>query len=346
MDSPLVSVLVPCYNAECWLVEALESILAQTLHNFEIIAVDDGSSDGTLRIIEKFATMDSRVRVLRHTTNLGIVAALNNAVSISKGSYIARMDADDIAKPDRLALQLDYLERNNIDICGTCIREFGGGPARILRLPETYNSIHTALLFYNPMIHPTLFGKREMFDRFPYREDFNLSEDYDLLARASPHFKLANIPLVLLDYRRHPAQATMARMLEMDRVARQIRDDLLCSRGIQANDTERELHHSIREHKSINSLDRLLAVEGWLLKLYGLMDGQEAKTMVASQWLRACVRSAPLGIKMWRTFLASPLLQKFPNSPLDSFNLLILAILRLEYRGKAFDILRRFGLSS
>ena len=120
MYEKLVSVIIPCYNAEKYLRESVESIINQSYPNLEIICIDDCSTDSTLAILEELASRDARVKVLHNSRNMKIASSLNRGLEYSTGEYIARMDADDIALPKRIEKQVDYLEKNKeTDICGT-----------------------------------------------------------------------------------------------------------------------------------------------------------------------------------------------------------------------------------
>jgi len=115
--SPAISVIMPVYNGDNYLREALDSILGQTFENFELIIVDDGSNDGSSEIITSYR--DPRIKVIRNPLNLGLVEALNVAIQSSVGRYIARHDCDDISHPDRLSMQYLIMEEMQADICGT-----------------------------------------------------------------------------------------------------------------------------------------------------------------------------------------------------------------------------------
>ena len=129
MNSPLVSVIIPCYNAENYVEEAVRSIMTQTYKNLEIIVTDDCSTDNTLKVLRNLAVEDSRIKIIENKENLKIVKSLNNMINIAQGKYIARMDADDISFPERIEKQLAFMDANpEYGLCGTnalCIDEKG-----------------------------------------------------------------------------------------------------------------------------------------------------------------------------------------------------------------------------
>ena len=213
MSEPVVSVIMPCYNAEKYLPETMESIISQSFGDWELVAVDDGSVDGTRKILEKYGQADKRIRIIINEKNMGLQNSLNRAVRESRGKYIARMDSDDICLRDRLKKQVAYLEKHkNTSLCsckyfdlkeGKIIDE---GPASRPGDPE---SVAALLLCFNPILHPGVMGRRKCFEGHPYRPEFTCSEDLalwtELIIRGE---KIAVLPDYLMLYRRHPGQIT------------------------------------------------------------------------------------------------------------------------------------------
>ncbi|ADE13798.1 glycosyl transferase family 2 [Nitrosococcus halophilus Nc 4] len=346
MSTPLLSVVMPCFNAQRWVEGAIDSILTQTHTHLELIVVDDGSSDSSVKRIRKIANTDARLRLLTANCNTGIVHALNYGIEEARGKFIARMDADDICMPNRLSQQISFLEQTSCDLCGSWFVEFGQGIPRTVRWPHTESALRAAMIFQNTICHPTVMARREVFEQFRYREAYQLAEDYDLFARASTKFRLANIPEPLLRYRRHPQQATQARRNDMEIVTRQIRLQALQAQGIEATPEEQRLHNLIRAPSSIYNTTDLEGIEAWLLKLYKANDDKEGKRIIASQWVRACIRAAPLGHNMWRIYRLSPLRASAGINLMTHTDLRILSALKLDYGSNAFSSLRRFGLSA
>ena len=344
--SELISVIMPCYNAVPWLDAAIASILQQTHRDFELLAIDDGSTDSTPEILQRAAARDSRMRALGGGSNAGIVAALNLGLDQARGDYIARMDADDVAMPRRFERQLAFLHETGVDLCGSWFTEFGGGIPRDVRWPHGETALRTAMLFQNSIRHPTLMAKRQVFATLHYREEYRLAEDYDLYARAYRGFRLANVPEILLRYRRHGGQATQARRDAMEDVTRRIRLEVLAAQGHAPSAEEARLHNLVRAPVSLHDEDDLKGIEIWLLKLHGAMQDDESRRMVAQQWIRACIRAAPLGSRMWTLYKASPLRSAAQASRVHDLDLFLLSLARLEYRSRPFELLRRFGLSA
>lgn len=206
MNNVIISVILPVYNAEKYVSQALESISNQTFKDFEIIAINDGSTDNSLNIMQEYAKKEPRMRIISRE-NRGLVATLNEGIQQAKGKWIARMDADDISLPERFEKQLKFFEDNSdIKICGTFCRCFGNSN-NILKYPTTSRGINEAMLFSCPLAHPTVMGDRNLFLENPYDITYEAAEDYELWARlALKSVKMANLDKVLLLYRVHTKQ--------------------------------------------------------------------------------------------------------------------------------------------
>lgn len=346
MSAPAVSIVLPFYNAQSWLEQTLSSLLRQTWRDFHIIAIDDGSSDGSVRLVETAKRAGLAITLLRNDRNLGIVESLNRGVDAAESKYVARMDADDICMPDRLAKQVQFMRQTGVDICGSWFIEFGQGLPRVVRWPYREPALKAAMLFQNTICHPTVMARREVFEKYRYREEYLLAEDYDLFARASAEFRMANIPEPLLRYRRHRQQATQAKRDSMERVTRRIRVESLHAQGFASTESEQVLHNQIRAPESIECLDDLAGIETWLLKLLDMHSDHDAKQVVASQWVRACIRAAPLGARMLRKYHASPLRNLANFGIRTTIDLSVLAAMKLDYDSRPFAVLRRFGFSA
>lgn len=189
-SEPLVSVVLPCHDAERFLAQALKSLLGQTYERLEILAVDDGSEDGTATILEEFASRDDRVRVLRNAENLGVIRTLNLAVAEARGEVIARMDADDVAASTRIERQVAVLaERPEIDLVGTGVEVVDGETGRRLR-PRPVRCLEPggarfAALLATPAMHMTIAARAGAMRAHPYggTPDSLHTEDYELFAR-------------------------------------------------------------------------------------------------------------------------------------------------------------------
>lgn len=256
--SPLkLSVLMPVYNAEIYLAEAIKSVLTQTYHDFEVVIVDDGSTDSSPDILERFSKSDPRIHVIRQK-NKGIVAALNKGLQQCHGAYIARMDADDICFPSRFEEQITYLD-NHPD----CVMV--GGEAQIINGDGVIISSETGEVgrrhaFTNmrrfppkvvDSIHPLIMMRSKALRAIDgYRGNFPHAEDYDLFIRLSSQGTLTNPDILMLKYRVHETSLSQKNMREQE---------------YSAAMSEITAMWSLREIGSVNS-PSLLPTEAVLLK--------------------------------------------------------------------------------
>lgn len=210
MGQPQVSVVLPVWNGERFLKESVDSILAQDFRDFELIIVDDGSTDATGEIISQYAD-DARVRVLRQE-NKGLVAALNAGLELSRAALIARLDADDVALPHRLTAQLAYLDSNpNVMAVGSAIElmDAGGRSLGTRRYPVGKEMATLGLLDGCTLAHPAVMMRKGAVQKVgAYRECFRHAEDYDLWLRVIELGYVDNLPETLIRYRIHDHSVT------------------------------------------------------------------------------------------------------------------------------------------
>jgi glycosyltransferase involved in cell wall biosynthesis len=215
-ELPAVSVLMSVHNTEKYLREAVDSILNQTFRNFEFIIIDDGSTDHSKEILEKYATKDSRVHLISRE-NRGRTKSLNECLALARGELIAIMDADDISQPGRLETQITFLKEH--PSCG-CVGssviyiDRRGQKLFVRHMPENHAEICQAhLMGYGGMIvHPSAMLRRSALDFVAgYDESFTYASDYDLWCRIAVKYELANLQIPLLLYRYHSAAITQAK---------------------------------------------------------------------------------------------------------------------------------------
>ena len=202
-QSPDITVLLPAYNAEPFITEAVMSILQQSYTNFVLLIIDDGSTDRTGEILEELASRDGRIALYRRE-NRGLIATLNEGLSLCRTELVARMDADDIALPDRLVMQKDFMDAHpGIVVCGSDMVACESGKMLVYPRQER---CPVACLFGSPLAHPTVIFRKSIVESLGgYGEEMLFAEDYDLWARIIANgLKMANIPQPLLVYREHP----------------------------------------------------------------------------------------------------------------------------------------------
>jgi hypothetical protein len=293
---PLVSVLLPVYNDSKTVAQSLRSILAQTFRDFELIVVDDGSEDDTLKIVGSFE--DPRLRLISNGINLGLAPTLNRAISIASGEYLARQDADDIALPHRLESEIAFLRVHPaVAMVGSraiTIDENGVETGSWDYPPVNDVDIKWSLLFHNPFIHSSVMMRRAILDRTGlYTEDPVIFrafvEDYDLWSRINQIAKSANFKAPLLKYRLSATSASSRTRAEQHRQLRSIsqrnicrllgwdRIDPVCWQGLV-----RFLYHPIRQRLDLTSsevnstLDFLTTIHETFCSKHGLSKREAA----------------------------------------------------------------------
>ena len=204
--APAISVVLPVFNAEIYIAEAVRSILNQTFRDFEFIIINDGSTDNTFQILSDMEALDPRI-VLVSRANKGIPATLNEGISLACGKWIAIMNADDIALPIRFERQMEWLAQTGADICGAWVKFFGTADQRILRHPKSDQAIKVGLMFGSMFAQPTVMVKAVLVKKLLYNEAYPVAEDYDLWVRgAQAGWVMTNVQEVLLLYRQHKTQ--------------------------------------------------------------------------------------------------------------------------------------------
>ncbi len=226
-DDIFVTVLLPVYNGEKYLREAIESVLNQTHTNFECIIINDGSKDLSAEIIQQYT--DNRIIYIEHPTNCHLVYTLNEGIEIAKGKYIIRMDQDDISLPTRFQRLISYMEQNpEIDVCGSYFETFGA-TSTVIQYPLLHDEIAISFLFFNPFCHPSTIWRVESIRNkgILFDSNYNYAEDYKFFSECALHLKCANIPEVLVKYRIHENQMFYLSPQSYFSTTKKIRTDLL-----------------------------------------------------------------------------------------------------------------------
>jgi glycosyltransferase involved in cell wall biosynthesis len=240
MPQPLVSVIVPTFNRSAFLPMAIGSVLGQTLTDLELIVVDDGSSDDTPALLEAIA--DGRLKVVTHPRNRGIAEARNSGLSAARGKYVAWLDSDDICRPDRVATQVRFLEKNpEVAVVGSCagkIDRHGRRRSGVRIAPFDHEDIRCWLLFTNAFQHSTLTGRAEILKDAPYDTSFSVCEDNELFARLGRSHRLANLPHALVDRRMHDGQISRERRGHVLEAQARISAPQLTAMGVECNAQE------------------------------------------------------------------------------------------------------------
>ncbi len=314
MNTPLVTVIMPVYNAEKYLREAVDSILKQTYPHFEFFIFDDGSTDSSVEILRSYD--DPRIQLFMDGQNLGQPKRYNAGIRAAKGKYIAIMHADDISLPHRFATQVKFLEENEeYALVGSRARIIQGDRKtwRLLGVKGRGDYLRIYQLFYCPIVHPTVMGKRDAFLDLLYNEDYITAEDYELWSRFLQKYLAINLPVSLLHYRVHGKSnqkgkkqqqlenitQTVTQLLDHSKIAYSKKDmthHLMLSGSYDAPISKQELHH----------------VEQWLKTIYNqlvLKNITEKKiiyTALSDNWISFCRRKVAAGFFVITYLIRSP----------------------------------------
>ncbi len=315
MNKPEISVVMPVYNSEIYLGEAVESVLNQTFKNFEFLILNDGSTDRSGEIIRKYAGMDKRIKIFNSGRNRGLVHQLNKGMKLSKAKYIARMDSDDISLPRRLERQFLFMEENpSMGVCGAWMEAFCEEKKHIRIQPAGHGEIFAGLLFKTRIWHTTvmmristLSGSAQL-----YRPEFIHVEDYELWVRLGlSGVRFANIPEVLLRYRLHEKSVCGSFAAPQERNAGKVREIILNRLELEPGKEELELHNLLASGAATDRAG-IERASVWLEKA---RRANQAKKLFSEcflykelcrAWLNLCLNSLPGLSFAFRAFLTPP----------------------------------------
>ena len=221
LSNPQVSVVMAVYNERSHLEEAVQSILNQTFEDYEFIIINDGSTDGSREVLERFADQDSRIRLV-HQENQGLALSLNRGISMASGRYVARMDGDDVSYPQRFERQVRFLRGHpEVGVLGTKVKyiDVNGQVNGEWPLPTDPDEIAWHLLFNNCLAHSSVMARRAILEELNgYAEWMPVAQDYELWTRVVNHWRITNLPVTLLKLRRHEGSVTVSGRIEQIRL--------------------------------------------------------------------------------------------------------------------------------
>jgi glycosyltransferase involved in cell wall biosynthesis len=266
-----VSVIIPFYNAQAYLGEAIESILQQTFTDFELLLLNDGSTDNSFAMSQKYT--DRRIRLLNYTQNQGLVAIRNIALQEAQGEYLAWLDADDIALPNRLAQQVAYLDKNpHIALLGSYAMYIDrqGNDIQLVSPKIDQNLLPIWLLFQNCFPQSAVMLRKKCLTDFTlqYRKDFPPAEDYDLWVQIAKHATISNLPQTLVKHRKHDDNITKQQREIQEANILKIIAHQLTELGINFQENELLLHRKISHYHYTPSTAIYEAIGKWLTKLH------------------------------------------------------------------------------
>jgi glycosyltransferase involved in cell wall biosynthesis len=288
---PLVSVVMTVFNAAFFLRETIESILRQTLTDFEFIIVDDGSTDNSADLIRRCVMLDPRIRPM-FGMHRGQGAAANAGIAEARGEYIARMDSDDIALPERLATQLAWMDRRGVEICGCQVQTLGGEDTEWW-YPETHPAIINELLFRVGLMQPSAILRADILRANPYDEHVAF-DDYELWTRLAPHYTMGNVPEVLLRYRRHEGQIHVVNAQQNNSDFRRFRFRYFYTLYPGTPLPDYLALARVSDHLPMTSLFELERAGRWLVDLAQPPESK-LRARMSKRWQETCDCSVSLG---------------------------------------------------
>ncbi|GAA4019964.1 hypothetical protein GCM10022408_37620 [Hymenobacter fastidiosus] len=319
--SPRVSILVPVYNVEAYIQETLRSLLRQTFQDFEIVVVNDRSTDQTAERI--VALNDPRIRLYTNPQNIGRAGSDNVGMNLVRGELVAKMDGDDLCHPERLARQVAFLDAHpTVDVVGSWVQCFGAG-RMLFEYPVQPVDARAMMVFNMTVGNPSVMLRARLWQEQGLRYDDQLrqTEDYDFFGRYLPQLTIANLPEALVQYRVLPHSVRPAVYDERLRVANQIRARLLTTFGVSYSTRELHLHNIISHHPFQLGDIMLEEVHQWLWKIYvsnqesGFANPAAMLRAVAEQWFLTCYLNPDRRHNSWREYYRQPLARHYRLPP-------------------------------
>ena len=289
--APAVSVVMPVLNGAPHLAEAIGSILAQTFDDLELIVADDGSDDGSREIAAGFASHDARVRVIalaRDPATLSGARADNAAMAEARGDFIARMDQDDVAMPERFAVQIALMESEGLDVCGAQAVCCGDRDDPIW-FPERHEAVLSELVFRPAMVHASQTTRAAARRAAPLDETV-VAEDYEWQTRMAGRLRFGNAGQTLVRYRIHPSQGSHVHRAQMWEDWSRFRFRYFFERFPQARLADFRAVNRVANRGAIGSAEALASAGAWLARLAAPPD-QRLKARMARRWADACGRT-------------------------------------------------------
>jgi glycosyltransferase involved in cell wall biosynthesis len=323
-STALISVLMPAYNAERYIGDAIQSMIDQTHTHWELFIINDGSQDRTGEIALEF--QDPRIHVHHFKKNVGLISALNFGLSLCKSDYIARMDADDISHPERLERQLSHLEQHpEIDLVGTGVTFFEEDSNHRVTWkrnhfhPENQDQILAQMTFHSALGHGTILMRKRVADAFAslYDPNYPHAEDYELWTRLLLRgFHLHNLQTCLYQVRTHAASVSRRETIMQKETTCRVRAVWRKKLKLPEDSELAQIHHQVSAHRFTVTPDFLKKAEVCLLELieanrsFGMVPDSIFRNAVQSYWYATCSHLWGLGLKSWTTYLRSPVNQE------------------------------------
>ena len=335
-----VSVVIPVYNGERFLRDSINSVLGQTFTDFEIVTVDDGSTDGSADIVRSYS--DPRIRIVSHTRNLGLAEARNTGIRSSRGVYVALLDSDDIAEPTRLADQFRAMEQERgLVYLGTWALRFNSEmptATKLWKTETTDNALRILLMYRNRFNASSVMFRcnvvpPELFANIP------MAEDYRFAVAMSKFGKIGNLPKPLVRYRQHATSLTVSKQTLMTECVEKILLQQLEDFGIRPSERELKIHQHVGRLLLQGSASLLGECENWLCKLSNhndvvqRFDSHVFREIMSKEWFELCNHGSPAGLAAWRRYWRSNLSKAWPPSMRQRLRFLVKCLFKHRREG-------------
>ncbi|HOY47816.1 MAG TPA: glycosyltransferase family A protein [Flavobacteriales bacterium] len=336
MSQPLVSVLMPVYNAGKDLAEAIQSILDQTYTNFEFIIVNDGSTDASRDVISNFN--DSRIHLIDNEVNKGLIATLNLGIDACKGEYIVRMDADDISLPERIEHQIAFLEaHSHYGLVGCWFEDFGDQiQSKVVRYSDDDTYIRIRHLYQTHIAHPTAVWRASIIRAHQLKFDpaFVHGEDYEFWVRMSAYCKMSNVKEVLVRKRDHPHNVTNKYAQIMQDTCARVKQRQFSLMGINCSTDEVNLYSRFADGEwrfsppQMDHLETLLESIFKANKHSKFIPVEAYNRYLAEKYYHLCYNNPDISKEGWKRFRKSSFSRLFKGKFQDNLKFRIKTLLR------------------
>lgn len=317
-DTPIFSVLMPVFNSEQFVADAIKSILKQSFKDFEFLILDDASTDKSFEIIKDFENKDPRIKVFQNEKNLGVVESRNKLINLSKGRYIAWIDSDDIALENRFEKQIKFLEEHSeIGMVGAypVIIDENGRKTGKWWFETDPQKLKIELFFHSPFLSSSVVIRKSALPQNFYDSKFPVAEDFDLYSKISEHSEITNIPEILVEYRINSKGLSKSNTEKMEQLSVHVIKEHAERLGIKL---EEKMIQDLRKPKTASKIafEEITEIEKSLILLKNLLlendcfDKTAVTEIIQKYWFETCRKSTYNGLKILKIFFKSPLFCK------------------------------------
>lgn len=332
---PSLSVLMPVFNSEQFVAEAIKSVLNQSFKDFEFLILDDCSADKSFKIINDFEKKDPRIKVYKNEKNLGVVESRNKLINLSKGKYIAWLDSDDIALPNRFEEEIKFLESHpEIGMVGAypIIIDENGRETGKWPFETDPKKLKIELFFHSPFLSSSVVIRKSCLPKDFYDSRFPVAEDFDLYSKISEKSDIANINKFLVKYRINSTGLSKTNTEKMEQLSAQVIKEHAERLGIDLDEnTIKDLRKAKRalkiDFEEIAKIEKSLILLKNLLLQRGCFDKTAVNEVIQKYWFETCRKSTHNGLKILKIFFGSPLFCK-KLSLKDNCRLLVRALIK------------------